>query len=111
MLDDLIIVKINLSDFLHNLLNSNDLFFDRRNCDNLLLDEGHLDDSVNVLIYDFVISNYNWFFCSNLDESWNFHNFLDNLLNLIDFGNFVNNLHDFLMNSCDLFNPLFNLRC
>lgn len=56
-----------------------------------------MNNLVDIFVYNFVLSDYNWLFGSNLNKFRNFNHFLDNFLYFIDFRNLMFNSNDFIM--------------
>lgn len=68
-----------------------------------------MDGLIDKSIHDFVVGDDHGFFRSDFDEARHFHRLFANLLYLVDFGDFVNELNYLVIVGCHLFDPLFDL--
>ncbi len=56
-----------------------------------------MNNFVDIFVYNFVLSDHNWLFGSNLNKLRNFNYFLNNFFYLINLRNLMFNSNDFIM--------------
>lgn len=107
--DYLVVVESNFFDLLDDFLNGNDLLFYGRDRDYFLFIEEDLDYFVHKSINDLVVGDDDWLFGCDLNESWYLHSLFNHFLYLVDLREFVDHLHDLLLNGCDFLDFFLNL--
>jgi hypothetical protein len=74
-----------------------------------LLNEKNLNSFLNYPLNNLIVGDKNRLFGGDFNKPWNFNTFFNDLLNFINLRHFMNYLHNFLLNSCDLLNSFLDL--
>lgn len=92
-----VLEDLNFFDLRNELLYSDYLLFYCRYFSNLFLEASSVNDFVNKLIDNFILSNNYWLFSSDLHEFRHFDDFFDYFFHLIDFRDFVFDCHNLVL--------------